>query len=152
MQILEVLRVLGVLAASPRLFRCTSNLKAYSPGEMFILLNQNSTIWVTIFVLHTLIQACKFKIQSSRYLNPHDYLQSIHYRLYQMQYSLATNVPVKQLLRQVQYASDESVGQPGWIRQHNHPYHADLCTLLQLPPHILVLEDIISIVQSSCTA
>jgi len=108
-QISELLGVLGVLAVSPRLIRCTSNQEEYTPEVIFIMFKSNSTIRLTIFLLHTLIQACKFNIQSSRYLNAHDYLQAIRYRFYQMQHSLAPTVPVQQLLRQVQYASYQSV-------------------------------------------
>jgi len=151
-QISELLGVLGVLAVSPRLFRCTLNLEAYSPEVIFIMFKSNSTIRVTIFLLHTLIQACKFNIQSSRYLNPQDYLQGIRYWFHEMQHCLAPNVPVQQLLRQVQYAFYHSVWQPGWTHQHNQPNHADLCTLLESPPHIVVLQDVISIDQSSCTS
>jgi len=91
-------------------------------------------------------------IQSSRYFNPHDYLQTIRYWFYLMQRSLASNVPVEQLLRLVQYAWYQSVWQPGWTRQCIQPNPADLCSLLELPQHILELEDVISIFESSCTS
>jgi len=67
-------------------------------------------------------------------------------------YSLTPNVQVQQLLQKVQYTSSQYVRQPGWTRQHNQPNHADLCALLESPPHILEGEDKISIVGSSCTA
>ena len=69
-----------------------------------------------------------------------------------MQYSLAPNVPALQLLRQVQYASHQSVWQPRWTHQHNQANNADHCTSLESPPHILELEDIISFIQSSGTS
>jgi len=69
-----------------------------------------------------------------------------------MQHSPATNVPVQLLLQRVQYASDSSVWQPGWIRQHNQSNHEDLWTLLESQPHILEVEDIIPIVKSVCTS
>jgi len=151
MQISELLGVLGVLATSPRQFQCTSNLEAYSLGVIYTMIRSNSSIRLTIFLLQTLIQACRFNIQSSWYLNPHDSLQAIHYRFYQMQHCLVTNVLVQQMLRQVQYGSYQSFWQSGWTCQHNQPNHMDLCTLLVSPPHILKLEDVGSIVQSSWT-
>jgi len=85
------------------------------------------------------------------YRNPHFYLRSICYRSYLVRHSLARNVPVQQLLWQVLYASSHSVWQLGWTRQYNQTNHADLWTLLESPLHILELEDVISIVESSCT-
>jgi len=152
MQISELLGVLGVLAASPRLFWWTMNLAASSPGVINIMFMSYSTSRLTIILLHTLIQACKFNIQSSRYLNPQDYLQAIHYQFYQRQCSLASNVPVQQMLQQGQYASYQCVWQPEWTRQHNQPNYADRWTLLESPPHILQLEDLISIARSVCTS
>ena len=149
---MQMSELLGVLAASPRVFRCTSNMEPYSPGVIIILFISNSTIQLTIFCTPWL-RYCNFNTQSGRYLNPHDYLQAIRYRFYLMQhYSLAPNVQVQQLLWLVQYASSQSVWQPGWTRQHNHPNHEDLCTLLESPLHILEVEDVLSIVKSSSTS
>jgi len=144
--------LLGVLDASPRVFQCTSNLEPYSPEVIIIMFISNSTLQLTIFCTPW-FRHCNFNTQSSRYLNPHDYLQAIRYSFYLMQHhSLAPNVQVQQLLWQVQYASYQSVWQPGWTRQHNQPNHEDLCTLLESPPHILEVEDVISIVGCSCTS
>jgi len=148
---MQISELLGVWATSLRRFRCISNLEPYSPRVIIITSISNSTVPLTLFLLHTLIQALPLNIQSSRYLNPHDNLQPICYRCYLIQHSLAPNVPVQQLLRQVQHATYQSVWQPGWTRQHNHPNHEALSTLLESPPHILELEDVISIVESSCT-
>ena len=69
-----------------------------------------------------------------------------------MQHSPAPNVPVQLMLQQVQYASNSSVWQPRWTRQHNQPNHEYLWTLLESQPHILELEDVIPIVESFCTS
>jgi len=61
------------------------------------------------------------------------------------------NVQVQQSLQQVEYVSYQSIWQPRYTHPHNHLNHADLCTLLESPPHILEVEDVISIVGSSCT-
>jgi len=149
---MQISELLGVLAASARVCRCTSNLEPYSTWVIIIMFIFNSTIQLTMFCTPW-FRHCNFKTQSSRYLNPHDYLQAIRYRFYMMQhYSLAPDVQVQQLLRQVQYASYQSVWQPGWTRQHNQPNHADLCTLLESPRHNLEVEDVISIVESCCSS
>jgi len=49
--------LLGVLAESQRLFRCILNLEPYSPGVIIKMFISNSTIQLSIFLLHTLIQA-----------------------------------------------------------------------------------------------
>jgi len=148
----QISELLGVLAASPRVLRCTSNLQPYSPGVIIIMFISNRSIQLTIFCTPW-FRHCNFNTQSSRYLNLHDYLQAIRYQFYLMQhYSVAPDVQVQQLLPQVQYASYQSLWQPGWTRQHNQPNHADLCTVLESPPHILEVEDVICIVGSSCTS
>jgi len=53
----QISEVLGVLAASPRSFWCISNLEPYCLGWIIIMFIPNSTIQLTIFLLHTLIQA-----------------------------------------------------------------------------------------------
>jgi hypothetical protein len=148
----QVLKLLGVLAASERVLWCTSNLEPYSPGVIIIMFISNGTIQLTIFCTPW-FRHCNFNIQSSKYLYPHDELQAIHYRFYLIQqYSPAPNVHVQQLLLQVQYASYQSVWQPGWTRQHNQPSHADLCTVWVSPPHNPEVEDVISTVGSSSTS
>jgi len=143
---------LNLESYSPGVFRCISNLEPYCQGVIIIMFISNSTIQLTIFCTPW-FRHCNFNTQSSRYLNPHDYLLAIRYQLYLMQhYSLAPNVQVQQLLWQVQYASYQSIWQFRWTRQHNQPKHPDLCTLLETPLHILEVEDIISIVRSSCTS
>jgi len=64
-------------------------------------------------------------IQSTMYQDANDYLQAICYRFYLKQHSLAPNVPVQQLLSQVQYASYQSAWQPRWTCQHNQRNNAD---------------------------
>jgi len=146
------LELLGELAASPRVFRCTSNLEPYSLVVIIIMFISHSTIQLTIFCTPW-FRHCNFDTQSRRCLNAHDDLQAIHYWFYLMQYySLEQNVQVQQLLRQVHYVSYLSVWQPGSSRQHNQPNHVDWCTLLKSPPHILEIEDVISIDESSCAS
>jgi len=148
----QILELLGVLAASLRVFRCTSKLEPYSLGVIIIMFISNSTIQLTIFCTPW-FRHCNFNTQSSRYLNPHDYLEAIRYRFYLMQhYSLAPNVQVQQLLWQVQYASNQSVWQPGWTRQQYQPNDADLYTFLESPPPILEVEEVMSTVGTSCTS
>jgi hypothetical protein len=77
---------------------------------MFI---SHSTTLLTIFLLHTLIQAMKPNITSSMNLNPDDYLQAICYQSKWMQQSPASNVPAQQLLQQEYFISYQSVLQPG---------------------------------------
>ena len=148
---MQISEILGALAASPRVFRCTSNLEPYSPQVIVIMFISNSPIQLTNFCTPW-FRYCNFNTQSSRYLNPHDNLQAIRYWFYLMQhYSLPPNVQVQQLLRQVQYASYQSVWQPRWTCQPNQPNYVDLCTLLESPLHILDVENKISIVEYSCT-
>jgi len=104
-QNMQLSELLGVLAVSARLFWCISNLEPSSLGVIIIMFMSNSTIQLSIFLLHTLMQALYLNIQSSRYLNPFDHLQARCYRFYLMQHSLAPNVPVQQWLRQEQYES-----------------------------------------------
>jgi len=150
-QILELFEELGVLSMSPTVFRYASNLEAYSPGYGLIMFMSNCTIQLIIFILHTLIRTLQLNMQSSRYLNPHDWLQAIRYQFNLMQHSLAPNVPVQQSLQQGQFASYQSVWQPRWTQQHNSPNQGDPCTLFESPPHILNLEDVIPIVGWFCT-
>ena len=108
---------------------------------------------VNIPQLHTWIRHSNLiNIPSSKYLNQHDYLHAIRYRCHPQQHSPARNVPVPLLLQRVQYAACSSVWQPGWTRQHNQPNHEDLWPLLESPPRILELEDLIPIAESSCTS
>jgi len=101
----QISELLGVLAASPSVFWCTSNLEPYSPGAIIIMFISNSTIQLTIFCTPW-FRHCNFNTLSSRYLNPHDYLKAIRNWFHLMQhYSLTSNVQVQQLLRQVQYGS-----------------------------------------------
>jgi len=147
----QILELLGVLAMSPREYQCSSNLELYSPGVNIIFFISNSSIQLTILCTPW-FRHCNFNTQSSRYLNPHDYIQAIRYWFYLMQhYSLAPNVQLQQLRQQVQYASYHSVWQPGWTRQHNQPNHADLWTLLESPLHKLDVENVLSIAESFCT-
>jgi len=67
-----------------------------------------------------------------------------------MQNSVAANEPAQQLLQQVQDVSYQSVCKPGSTRQYNQHNHVDLCTLLESPPHILELQDVICNVQYFC--
>jgi len=69
-----------------------------------------------------------------------------------MQHSLGPNVLVQQLLWLLDYASNQSVWQSGWPHHKNQTNHLDLCTLLESPPHILELEEVISVVESSSTS
>jgi len=69
-----------------------------------------------------------------------------------MQHSPAPNVPGQLLLQWVQYASYSFVWQSGWTCQQNQPNPEDLWTLLESPPRILELEDVIPIVESSGTS
>ena len=149
---MQIVELLGVMAASPRVVRFTLKLEPYSPGVIIIMFISNSTIQLTIFYTPW-FRHCSFNTQSSRYLKPHDYLKAIRYWFNLMQhYSLAPNVQVQQLLWQVQYASYQSVWQSGWTRQHNQPNYGNLCTLLESPQNILEVQDIISIVQYICTS
>jgi len=91
-------------------------------------------------------------IQSGRYLYQHDNLQAIHYPYRPMQHSPTPNVQVQLLRQRVQNASYSFVWQPGWTRQHNQPNHADLCALLESPPRVLELEDVLPIIESSGTS
>jgi len=148
----QISELMSELAASATILRCTSILVLYSLGLNIIMFISNGTIQLNIFLLHTFIPVLEFNIQSSRYLNPHDYFQGIQYQFYRMQHSVAPYLPVQQLLWQVPFACYQSVWQPGWTRQHNQPNHADLCTLFKSPPHIVVIEHIRSFVECSCTA
>jgi len=147
----QISELLGVLARSPRLFCSTSNLEPYSAQVIFLMFISICTIRLTIFLLHTLSQECKFDAQSSRYSNPQDYLQAICYRFYLMQNSLAPNVQVQQLLQQVQYASYLAVWPPGWTCRHNQPNHVDWSTLLESPLPNPEGEEVLSIVELSST-
>ena len=145
---MQILVKLGVLGTFPRLLWFTLNLEPYTLGVIIIMFISNSTIQLTIFLLHTLIQTLKLNMQSSSYLNPHDILETIRYRFYLMWHFLAPNVPVQHVLQHVQYASYQSVWQPRWTRQHNQPHHADICSVLESPTHIHEQEDVISIVEA----
>jgi len=70
---MQISEVLGILAASPRLFQHTSNLEPYSLEVTITMFMSYGTIRLTIFLLHTLIPALDLNIHTSRYLNPHDY-------------------------------------------------------------------------------
>jgi len=69
-----------------------------------------------------------------------------------MQQSPTPNVPVQLLLQWVPDASYSLVWQPGSTYQYNQPKHEDLWTLLESPPRILELEDVIPIFESSGTS
>ena len=149
---MQISELLGVLATSLRVSRFTPNLELYFPRVIIVMYISNSTIQLTIFCTPWFWH-CNFNTLSSRYLNPHDYLQAIYYWFYLMQhYSLVPNVQVQQLLQRVQYASFQSIWQSRWTRQHNQPKHADLYTLLESPPHISEFEDVMSIAEPSCTS
>jgi len=139
---------LGVFAISPRLFRCISKLELNCLGVSIIIFIWNTAVQFGIFVLHTLIQLLKLNIPSSRYPIPYGYLQAIRNRSYLMWHCLVLNIPVQQLLQQVQIVLSQSVWQPGWLHQYNPPYHNNHCTALESPLHILEHKDIISIVES----
>ena len=149
---MQISEVLGILATSSRVLQQTSNLEPYSRDVIIIIFMLTSTIPLTIFCT-SWFRHCNFNTHPSRYLNPHDYFQAIHCQLDLMQhYAFARNVQVQHLLQQVQYASDQSVWHFRWTHQHNQYNQANHCTLLESPPHILELEDVISIVGSSCTS
>ena len=144
--------LLGVFTTTPRVFWYTSNLQPYSPRLIIVMFISNSTIQLTIFC-KPWFRHCHFNTQSSRYLNPHDHLQARRYRFYQMlHHCLAPILQVQQLLRLVHYASYHSFWQPRWNRQYNPPNHADIWMLLESPPHMLVIENAISIVACSSTS
>jgi hypothetical protein len=53
----KILELFGVFAVSPTAFQCTSNLEPSLPEVNMIMFISNSTIQLTTFLLHTLIQA-----------------------------------------------------------------------------------------------
>jgi len=142
---------IGTIGQNSKTIPVHLELGAVLLGVIIILFIANYTIQLTIFLLHTIIQAVWLNIQSSRYLNPHDNLQAICIQSYLMQHSLAPNVLVYQFLQQVQYAADQSFWQPGWTRQYKQRNDTEPCTVLESPLHTLELQDVITIVESSCT-
>lgn len=54
---IQISELLGVLNPSPRLFWYTLNLEQYSLEVIIIIYTLNSTIRLTNFLLHNLIQA-----------------------------------------------------------------------------------------------
>ena len=149
---MQILDLVGVLATFPRLFQCIWNLEPCFPAVIIIIFLPNSTIQLTIFLLHTFIQSVFLDVRSSRYQSSHDYLQAINYWSYLMQLSLAPNVPVEQLLWQEHYVSYQSHWQTGWSCQYNQANHPDLCSLLESLLHNLELDDVISRVELSWTS
>jgi len=143
---------MGILATFPRPFLCTSMLEPNSPGLIIIMFISNSTIWSTIFHLHTLIQAYMFNIQSSRYPHRDNYLQAVWYRCYVMQNSLSLIVWVPQLLWQVQYVCYQSLWPAGKTSRYNQRGHADLCSLWESLPHNLEVQNVICIAVSFRTS
>jgi len=142
---------LGVLAMTPKWFWCILIPELYSPGEIIIMYVLNSTIQLTIFLLHILIQILSLHILSSTYLYQQDWLQARCDQYHLIKHSFTQNLSVQQLLRQVQNAFYQSV----WIRrstyQHNQLNHAVLSALLESPPHNLEIEYVIFTLESSYT-
>jgi hypothetical protein len=69
-----------------------------------------------------------------------------------MQHSPAPSMRFQLSLQLVQYASYSSLWHPKWTHQYTQLNYKDVWTLLESPPYILELEDVIPIVVSFYTS